>query len=267
MAGAVMPQSIQTAGVFRTAAELTSYEPAQLRRTIEEQAARISEQDDLIEQQLQYILELEHKKEISKRRPASGSSESDRFRLLSEISDLKERNRVLEQAQEHLQEGFESLFQTQYDNLKSSLEVLEKLPSANEVKNLYIRTKKQANALGRAKDIGKVSPVNALRQMADLEKEIISFITGRPLLTFTRSDRYRAAVLIASLERDKKPISTPEAVRILGEAEGKSIDPKQALRAMRWAANTNPSQAKFELRGSRRKAWLCRINNKEARTQ
>jgi len=263
MAGAaVMPLASQTVGAFRTAAELTSHEPAQLRRTIEDQEARINEQDVLIEQQLQHIQELEQKLERSQlTRPRANAS--DNFTLLAEISDLKERNARLEEAQERLEDGFASLFQAQRDNLESSLEVLEKLPASDEVRNLYARTKKQSNAVERARELGKASPLNALRQLADLEKEIIQFITGRPLLTFTRSDRYRAEVLLASLERDRKPLSTPEAVRILGEVEGKSIDPKQALRAMRWAANSNPTQAKFELRGARRKAWLCRINNKE----
>jgi hypothetical protein len=262
MAGAAMTIIPQTVGAFRTAAELTSHEPAQLRRTIEDQEARINEQDGLIEQQLQYIQELEQKLgRLQQTRPRANVP--DNFALLSEISDLKEKNAHLEEAQERLQDGFDSLFQAQRDNLESSLEVLEKLPASDEVRNLYARTKKQSNAVERARELGKASPLNALRQMADLEKEIIQFITGRPLLTFARSDRYRAEVLLASLERDKKPLSTPEAVRILGEVEGKSIDPKQALRAMRWAANSNPTQAKFELRGARRKAWLCRINNKE----
>ena len=264
MAGAALNFIPQTIGAFRTAAELTSHEPAQLRRTIEDLEARMNEQDGLIEQQLQYIQELEQKLERSHQTHPRANAPGN-FALLAEISDLKERNARLEEAQERLEDGFDSLFQAQRDNLESSLEVLEKLPASDEVRNLYTRTKKQSNAVERARELGKASPLNALRQLADLEKEIIQFITGRPLLTFTRSDRYRAEVLLAALERDKKPLSTPEAVRLLGEVEGKSVAPMQALRAMRWAANSNPTQAKFELRGARRKAWLCRINNKEPR--
>lgn len=84
------------------------------------------------------------------------------------------------------------------------------------------------------------------------------------MLTFTRLDSYRAETLISALDRDRRPLSTTEASRIIGEAEGKSIDRKQALRAMRWAANYHPDQAKFELRGAKKKAWLCKIANKEA---
>jgi hypothetical protein len=249
---------------FRTAAELSSHEPAQLRRTIEEQETRISEQDSLIEQQLQYIRELEQKL-AAKQQTHPGAMGLDSLKLLSEISDLRERNLRLEEAQERLEYGFDSLFMAQEDNLASSLAVLEKLPATDDVRNLYTRIKKQSNAIERARQLGQVSPLNALRQMADLEKELIQFMTGRPLLTFARSDRYRAAVLLAALERDKKPLSTAQAVRILEEVEDKPIDPKQALRAMRWAANSSPNQAKFELRGARRKAWLCKINAKEAR--
>ena len=264
MAGAVMTFATPTVGAFRTAAELSSHEPVQLRRTIEDLEARICAQDELIDQQLQYICKLEAKQE-RQQTSGLGARGEDNFNLLAQISDLKEKNKRLEEAQEHLQDDFDSLFQAQLENLTNSLEVLEKLPANPEAKNLYTRAKKQSQAIERAKDLGHASPLNALRQMADLEKEIVLFITDRPLLTFTRSDRYRAEVLLATLDRDRKPLSTSEATRILGEVEEKSIDRTQALRAMRWAANYHPDQVKFELRGARRKAWLCKINNKEPR--
>ncbi len=264
MAAAAMSFVTQTVGAFRTAAELSSHEPAQLKRTIEELSARIDSQDVLIEQQLQYIHELEAKQDIQPQ-PAQKSTKSpDSFALLSEISDLRERNKRLEEAQDRLQDGFDSLFDVQLDNLSNSLEVLEKLNSSPEARSLYTRVKKQSQAIARARDLGQASPLNALRQMADLEREIVCFITDRPLLTFTRLDSYRAETLISALDRDRRPLSTTEASRIIGEAEGKSIDRKQALRAMRWAANYHPDQAKFELRGAKKKAWLCKIANKEA---
>ena len=98
MAGAVMTFIPQTVGAFRTAAELTSHEPAQLRRTIEDQDARINEQDGLIEQQLQYIQELEQKLERLQQ-PHPRANVPDNFALLSEISDLKGKNALLEEAQ------------------------------------------------------------------------------------------------------------------------------------------------------------------------
>jgi hypothetical protein len=103
--------------------------------------------------------------------------------------------------------------------------------------------------------------------MADLLNEVTLFLINRPLFVFVRSDRYRGEILLAALNRDQKPISTPEAIRILVENEDKSIDAKQALRAMRWAANFHPDQAKFQQRGARRKSWLCKINSNEADRQ
>jgi myosin heavy subunit len=263
MVGAAMPLALQTLASMRTAADLCSNEPAQLRRTIEELEGRISSQDDLIERQLQYIHELEEK--LERLQETRSEVNPDNLNLRGEISNLKERNKRLEEAQERLQDGFDMLFHVQIDNLENSLEMLVKLPASPESKSLYARCKKQSQAVKRAKELGRASPLNSLRLMADLESEIIQFIIGRPLLTFTRSDRYRAEVLLSTLSRDAKPISTLEAARILGEAESKTIDPKQALRAMRWAANSHPDQAKFEKRGARKKAWLCMINNKEAR--
>lgn len=257
----------QTIGAFRTASELSSHEPAQLRRTIEEQDARIISQDALIEQQLQYIHDLEAKLQRQTKPTPESTKSPDNFALLSEISDLRERNKRLEEAQDHLQDGFDSLFDAQLENLSNSLEVLEKLTASPEAKSLYTRVKKQSQAIERAREHGHASPLNALRQMADLEKEIAQFITGRPLLTFARLDRYRAETLISALERDKRPLSTLEATRIIGEAEDKPIRRIQALRAMRWAATSHPDQVKLELRGSRRKAWLCKITNKEAHKQ
>lgn len=251
------PLAPQNILAFRAAADLCSSEPAQLRRTIEVLEGRISSQDELIERQLQYIQELERKLE-QRQTPHSATDDS-------EVDKLKERNKHLEEAQERLQDGFDTLFHVEIDNLKNSLEMLEKLPDSPEARSLHVRCKKQSRAISRAKDLGQASPLNALRQMADLEKEIVQFIIGRPLLTFARSDRYRAEVLLATLSRNAKPISTLEASRIIGEAESKTIDPKQALRAMRWAANSHPDQAKFEKRGARKKAWLCKINNKETK--
>jgi small-conductance mechanosensitive channel len=251
------PLASQDILAFRTAADLCSSEPSQLRKTIEKLEGRISSQDELIERQLQYIQELERTLE-QRQTPHSATDNS-------EMDELKEKNKRLEEAQERLQDGFDTLFHVEIDNLENSLEMLEKLPDSPEARSLYVRCKKQSRAISRAKDLGQASPLNALRQMADLEKDIVQFIIGRPLLTFTRSDRYRAEVLLATLSRNAKPISTLEASRIIGEAEGKTIDPKQALRAMRWVANSHPDQAKFEKRGARRKAWLCKVNSKEPR--
>jgi chromosome segregation ATPase len=132
MAGAAaMPLPIQTVQDFRTAAELSSYEPAQLRRTIEEHEARIQAQDEIIEQQLRAIEQLEEK--LGRMQQIKDSpAHADSFQLLAEISDLKERNKNLEEAQEHLEESFDHLFQVQLDFLEEALETLEKLSASPE---------------------------------------------------------------------------------------------------------------------------------------
>lgn len=140
MAGAAAMPPFQTIQAFRTAAELSSYEPAELRRTIEEQDARIQAQDDIIEQQLKALEQLEEK--LDRLQHIEGSpAQADSFRLLVEISDLKERNEELEEAQEHLEESFDHLFQVQLDFLEEALETLEKLSASPDVKSLYTRAK------------------------------------------------------------------------------------------------------------------------------
>jgi primosomal protein N' len=108
---------------------------------------------------------------------------------------------------------------------------------------------KQAGAIIAARTTGKVSPISALRQMADLQQELSRYLVARPLMTYRKSERYRAGVLLATLSRDKKSISTQEAARILGENEGIRIARKQALTAMRFAAAHRPDLAKFLQRG------------------
>ncbi|OPY49334.1 MAG: hypothetical protein A4E49_03157 [Methanosaeta sp. PtaU1.Bin112] len=262
MAGAAMSLVPQTVGVFRSAAELGSHEPAQLRRTVEELEARIASQDTLVEQQLQCIHQLEQKLERYKSSSQSPKGPQN-LELLAAISDLKEDNKRLEDALEHLKTNFEYIFIEQLNHLEEGLAILAQLPATSELKSLYTRIKKQSKAIERARQQGHLAPEAALQQVWDLQNEVVSVLLNRPLLTFTRSGGYRAGVLLAALKRDGRPISTSEAIRIISEVEGKPVDRTQALRAMRWAASIHPDQAKFETRGARRKAWLCKIHIKE----
>ena len=249
-----------TAIGFRTAMDLSSREPAQLRRTIEELETRIEEQDSLIERQLACIIEIEQRLSAKERQI---DSRSDNFKLFVKTDDLLKDNRQLEDSLERLTEGFDSLFHVQLDCLEDSLIVLRKLPATYETKSLFTRIKKQSLAVERARDKGGASSISSLRQLADLEMEVIHFIISRPLLTFTRSEHYRAEVLLEALYRDfrLKSLSTPESQKILAEREEKPIDAKQALRAMRRAANLHPDKVRFDLK---RKARLCKIDVMEA---
>jgi hypothetical protein len=259
-----MPVSGADLGSFRAASDLISSDVAQLERTIADLEEAIRHKDLLIATQESVIEVMEAQaQESSTKVPFSygASMDKDRFELLAQISDLKLENQKLEAVFEDLQEGFESLFDAQKEALAAGLQTLSDLPSTSEIKGLYARINKQAGAIAAARTAGKLSPISALRQMADLQHELSRYLVARPMMTYTKSGRYRAAVLLEALSRDKKSISTPEAMRILGENEGVKIEPAQAIRAMRFAAKYRPNQAKFLQRGQRKKSYLCRTDS------
>jgi hypothetical protein len=261
-----MPVSGADLGSFRAASDLISSDVAQLERTIADLEEAIRHKDLLIATQESVIEAMEAQaQESSTKVPfsygASASMDQERFQLLSQISDLKTRNQKLEAIFEDLQEGFESLFDAQKEALAAGLQTLSNLPSTPEIKGRYARINKQAGAIIAARTVGRVSPISALRQMDDLQQELSRYLVARPLITYSKSERYRAGVLLAALERDAKRITTQEATRILGENEGVKIGPKQALRAMRFAAQHKPDFAKFQPQGQGKKAYLCRTDS------
>jgi NADH dehydrogenase/NADH:ubiquinone oxidoreductase subunit G len=256
-----MPVSGADLGSFRAASDLISSDIVQLERTIADLEEAIRHKDLLIATQESVIEAMEAQAQESSTKVPFGygaSMDKDRFELLAQISDLKLKNQKLEAIFEKQQEGFESLFDAQKEGLAAGLQTLSELPSTPEIKGLYARINKQAGAIITARTAGKVSPISSLRQMADLQHELSRYLVARPLMTYSRSERYRAGVLLAALERDAKRITTQEAARILGENEGVKIGPKQALRAMRFAAQHKPDLAKFQPRGQGKKAYLCR---------
>jgi NADH dehydrogenase/NADH:ubiquinone oxidoreductase subunit G len=257
-----MPVSGADLGSFRAASDLISSDVAQLERTIADLEEAIRHKDLLIATQESVIEAMEAQaQESSTKVPISycASTNQDKFQLLSQISDLKTRNQKLEAIFEELQGGFESLLDAQKESVAAGLQTLSELPSTPEIKGLYARINKQEAAIVAARTACKVSPISALRQMADLQQELSRFLVSRPMMTYTKSERYRAGVLLVALSRDKKSISTQEAMRILGENEDIKIDKKQALRAMRFAAQSRPDLAKFLQRGYVKKAYLCRV--------
>jgi hypothetical protein len=259
-----MPVSGADLGSFRAASDLISSDVVQLERTIADLEEAIRHKDLLIATQESVIEAMEAQaQESSTKVPFSygASMDQDRFELLAQISDLKLKNQKLEAIFEKQQEGFESLFDAQKEALAAGLQALSELPSTPEIKGLYARINKQAGAIAAARTAGKVSPISALRQMDDLQQELSRYLVARPLITYSKSERYRAGVLLAALERDPKRITTQEAARILGENEGVKIGPKQALRAMRFTAQHKPDLAKFQPRGQGKKAYLCRTDS------
>jgi chromosome segregation ATPase len=263
MAAAVMPHASQTAGAFRTAAELTCHDPTQLLHANEALESALAESQALAEIQASKIEELERRLEsLQSTRPAAKSSDSpDSLRLLARIDDLTKENLQLERTQENLEREFGDLWNIQSEILKIGLQTLQKLPAAAEAKALFSRVNKQAGALQRARDTGKIRPTNALRELTDLQREVSSYMMSRPMLTCQRSEQFRAEVLVKALVDDAKVKSfdTPSAQTALTAIEGHTIHPEQALRAMRRAARLHPDTVKFEplIRG---RARLCKID-------
>jgi len=267
----------ETLKAYRSALDLCSTEPAQLRRTIAELEARIHEQDTLIAEKTKHIEDLEillgkrdnRLKELETARcnPANELHNiPDGLALQAQMEQLKKANSEMENAMDELQDGFWHLWEAQLENIRDSLKTIEQMPATPELKGLYARSKREVQAVISAKKRNQLSPVNALRQLADLDKGIINFIVSRPALTFSKAEVYRGRILIEALYRDPKlkSITTPESMRILSEIEEKPINAKQSLRAMRKAAIIAPDKVKFELKGKGRKARLRKIESKEA---
>jgi hypothetical protein len=273
-----------TISVFRSAAALSSTEPAQLRRTIEELTERIDSQDLLIDEQGQAIAEME--KENSKlqaeldrlygfisdpeRKASLEKDLQDDYKNYVQFQKLKEAYDEQCDRLDELADTFQSIVEAVVSNVEEALETLDQLPATDETAALHKRAKNEVQAIMRAKKARQISPANTLRQLSEVEHNIISFITARPALTFKRAEGYRAQILIETLYRDSKTkaINTPDAAKILATAEQKPIKTMQARRAMAWAARIHPDKVVLNKRGlGAGKSWrLCKINNKEAKT-
>ena len=247
------PESINS---FRCARELCSSEPAQLKRTIEELEARVREQDTLIFQKDQYIDELSQ--ELVKRKNQLFELEHarskpglypvpDGLKVKVRMDGLEKENRYMENLISDFEEGFWSLFYAQKDRLKEYLDLLGKLPTTPETKSLHARVKKESQSILTARAQHKITPVNALKQLSELEGPVISFILSRPALTFTRSEVYRGEVLLENMKISKaKCLTGPQATKILVEREEKAVSRVMTQRAMKRVAKLHPDQVRYE---------------------
>jgi uncharacterized coiled-coil protein SlyX len=247
---------------FRTAQELSSSEPASLKRTIAELEARIMEQDSLIALQNEGFENLAHRLrqrereiiEIKKMRSKTDqglNNSTEIFTLALEKEKLERANRNMEALIEEFEEGFRSLLSEQRQGLDECLEDLEKLPVTPETKSLYAHVKKEWKAIETAKKRNIITPVNALKQLADLERAVVTFILGRPKLSLTTAEVFRAEILLYAFKTDRKlkQLTTNDSIRIISTREEKKIHQKQALRAMRRAAFLFPDKVNFEKKG------------------
>jgi len=243
---------------FRTAQELSSSEPAQLKRTIADLEARIMEQDSLIAQQNEGIENLAHRLkqreldliDIKKMRSRPGAVLDKALEDL-EKEKLEKANKKMEDIIEEFQDGFWTLFSEQRQGLDGCLKSLEQLPATLETKSLYTHIKKEWKAIEAAKKRNIITPVNALRQLADLERAVVTFILGRPRLSLTTVETWRAEVLLEAFVTDRKlkQLTTNDSIRIISAKEERKIYREQGLRAMRRAAALFPNKVNFEKKG------------------
>jgi uncharacterized coiled-coil protein SlyX len=249
---------VPTINDFRSAQELSSNKPAHLKRTIAELEARIMEQDSLIAQQNEGIENLAHRLkqreleliDIKKMQSKPGQKLNNALECL-EKDKLERANKNMEALIEEFEEGFWTLFSKQRQGLDECLEALEELPVTSETKSLYAHVKNEWQATEAAKKRNIITPVNALLQLADLERTVVTFILGRPRLSLTTAEVFRAEILLYAFKTDRKlkQLTTNDSIRIISTREEKKIHQKQALRAMRRTASIFPDKVKFEKKG------------------
>jgi len=249
---------VPTINDFRSAQELSSSEPAQLKRTIAELETRISEQDSLIAQQNEGILslsqKLQQKKEefiAIKKMCSKPGQELDKALEDLEKENREKANKKMEALIEEFRDGFWTLFSEQRQGLDECLKNLEQLPATPETKSLYAHVKKDWQAIEAAKKRNIITPVNALRELANLERSVVTFILGRPRLSLTTVETWRAEVLLETFVTDRKlkQLTTNDSIRIISAKEEKKIYREQGLRAMRRAAALFPDKVNFEKKG------------------
>jgi len=168
---------------------------------------------------------------------------------------------------EELQDAFQHIIDAVIANVEAALAALAEMPATKETASMHARAKKEIAAIMRAKKANQISPANCLRQLADVEYGIISFITARPALTFKKAEHYRAALLVETLYRDPKAksLNSANAIQIISTAEEKPIARMQARRAMEWAAKLQPDKVMLRKRGQGKgRTWLlCKIGGEE----
>jgi hypothetical protein len=249
---------VPTINDFRSAQELSSSEPASLKRTIAELETRIMEEDSLIAQQNAGIVSLSQKLQqreeelhaIKKMQSKPGQGLNNALEGF-EMEKLEKANKNMEALIEEFEEGFWALFSEQRQGLDECLKALEQFPATPETKGLYAHVKKEWRAVEAAKKRGIISPVNALRQLGDLERAVVTFILSRPKLSLTTVETWRAETLLEAFVTDRKlkQLTTNDSIRTISAKEEKKVYREQALRAMRRAAFMFPDKVNFEKKG------------------
>jgi hypothetical protein len=234
-----------TFGAFRTAEELSSSESVQLRRTIEELEARVSEQDIIIDQQYRYILDLESRQ---------GRRDGSKHEPVDQTQELEAMRSILES----LEEQFKSFMVDRVNSLNGLLTQMDSLPNRPEIQVTYNRIKSAGRQIQNGRLRGAISPLEAIAGLTQLEQDALAVLGNKPTITYSRVDQYRAEVLVEYLDRTNKPISTKDAITILTEAEKTPMARTQAIRAMRWAVTFHADKIKLVKHGSKQKISICK---------
>ena len=256
-----------TLSAFRTGLELSSKEPAQLRRTIEELERQIQEKD----YNNQFLIDENNdlKRVIVEQTGDIQKLTEDKKIWYGNFQNMKRLERAsnidYDAIIEDFEDGFSALYHESVTRIGEYLDSLKKMPESPEIKSLFARVKHEVRAINLAKSKAQISPVNALRQLTDLETAIVKFIIDRPRLRITRVEVYRAEILLEVLAQDRnmKSISGPEAIKILAAREERPIFRSQAIRAMRRAALLRADRARFEVK--RKKSYLIKIGEEDLR--
>ncbi|VVB64969.1 Uncharacterised protein [uncultured archaeon] len=97
------------------------------------------------------------------------------------MDSLETENRYMENLLSDFEDGFWSFFYAQKERLKEDLDLLAKLPATHETKSLHFRVKKESQAIMAARVQHKITSVNALKQLSELEgRSSVSSYPGQP---------------------------------------------------------------------------------------
>ena len=159
--------------------------------------------------------------------------------------------------------AFIDLYEAEEERVSEALEYIQQLPATTQAKELAGRLRVLPGRLRSAKIRKQIAPFQAYRELRQLSAEAVEFVwqhprAARPL----KVEVFRSQVLIESLKNGVKSLDTQEVIKSLTMVEGRRIDRKQALRAMRRAVNLEP-RARLVQR-ERRKAILYLIKAVDA---
>ena len=228
-----------TINSFRSAAELSRTEPAQLKRTIRDLELQIESYRNVIEHQADHIRELEAGLDVEHGEKVGQSAPSSELEL------------KLEQ----YARAFIELYEAQQDLISEALEYLQQLPATPQARELAGRLRTVPGRLRNARIRKQIDPFQAYAELQELTAEAMRFLWLHPKAAAPlKVEVFRGLILLESLHNGVSSLDTQEVIKSLTMVEGRKIAREQALRAMRQAVKLDPT-ARLEHK-ARRKAIL-----------